>query len=179
MNPAKKDSRSLFSARNTLSRKGLCLRKRLRESFFSALVMLMLFAAVPGAQVVGEGADGAVRFAAVEVFIDSGEQALAAWQFQLAAERGDVKIVGIEGGEHPAFKSPPYYDPAAMQHGRVVLAAFNTGADLPRGKTRIARIHVQIAGDAQPEYALRLEAAGGPDGRRIQATLSLGKGNTE
>ncbi|HUT32359.1 MAG TPA: hypothetical protein VNE39_02675 [Planctomycetota bacterium] len=139
---------------------------------------LSLFGTLLAAQVAGEdeGANEAVRFAAVEVFIDSGEQALAAWQFELAAERGDVKIVGIEGGEHPAFKSPPYYDPAAMQHDRVVVAAFNTGTELPKGRTRIARIHVQIAGDVQPEYAIRLETAGGPDGRRIQATVSLGKG---
>ncbi len=138
---------------------------------------LLLFGVLPDASVVGEGegANVPVRFAVVEVFIDSGGQALAAWQFELAAERGDVKIVGIEGGEHPAFKSPPYYDPAAMQHDRVVLAAFNTGNDLPKGKTRIARIHVQIAGDVPPEYALRLEAAGNPEGKRIEATLSVGE----
>ena len=173
MNSARKDSRSLFRAPNIRSLQRLRLPKRLLESFF-----VLLWLALSGAQVAGEGkgADVAVRFAAVEVFIDSGEQALAAWQFELAAERGDVKIVGIEGGEHPAFKSPPYYDPAAMQHDRVVVAAFSTGNDLPKGKTRIARIHVQIAGGVQPEYAIRLDTAGGPDGRRIQATLSLGKG---
>ena len=153
------------------------------KATFRIFLSLLLFAALLGAQVAGEG-EGAnlpVRFAAVEVFIDSGEQALAAWQFELAAERGDVKIVGIEGGEHPAFKSPPYYDPAAMQHDRVILAAFNTGSaeNLPKGKTRIARIHVQIAGGVPPEYAIRLETAGGPDGGRIQATVSLGKGEAK
>ncbi len=141
-------------------------------------LLLAMFALLLGGQVAGE-AEPPVRFTSVEVFIDTGEQPLAAWQFELAAERGSVKIVGIEGGDHPAFKSPPYYDPAAMQHDRVILAAFNTGKDLPKGKTRIARIHVQITGDVQPEYAIRLEAAGGPDGSRIQATLSLGKGEAK
>ncbi|MBM4040884.1 MAG: hypothetical protein FJ290_20485 [Planctomycetes bacterium] len=138
------------------------------------MAIALVLALPSGEHFAGEGADAPVRFAAVEVFIDSGEQPLAAWQFQLAAERGSVRIVGIEGGEHPAFKSPPYYDPAAMQRDRVVLAAFNTGNDLPKGKTRIARIHVQVTGDVQPEYALRLEAAGNPEGKRIEATISLG-----
>ncbi|MCX5671268.1 MAG: hypothetical protein NTU94_08140 [Planctomycetota bacterium] len=140
---------------------------------FALLVILPV-----GGRVAGEdaGARGGVRFAAVDVWIDSGAQALAAWQFELAAETGSVKIVGIEGGEHPAFKTPPYYDPAAMQHDRVILAAFSTGRDLPTGRTRVARIHVQVTGNMQPEYAVRLDTAGSPDGQRIEAKVSLEKG---
>ena len=76
---------------------------KLRHCFVLPLILLL------AAQVAGEAepAKAPVRFAAVEVFIDSGEQPIAAWQFQLAAERGDVKIVGIERGEHPAFSHPP------------------------------------------------------------------------
>jgi len=116
------------------------------------------------------------RFGCVEVFVDSGAQPLAAWQIELAAETGKVKIVGIEGGEHPAFKDAPHYDPAAIQHERVIIAAFNTGRDLPQGKTRVARIHVQITGNVEPEYAVRLEVAAAPDGRRVEATATLAKG---
>lgn len=113
-----------------------------------------------------------VRFATVDIYVDSGDQPLAAYQCELTAEQNGVKIVGIEGGEHAAFRDPPYYDPAALMNRRVILAAFNTGADLPKGKSRVARVHVRIAGDAEPQYELTLIAAGAPDGRRIDVKLS-------
>jgi hypothetical protein len=112
----------------------------------------------------------------VDIFIDSGAVPLAAWQVELAAERGKVKIVAIEGGEHPAYKEPPRYDPAAIGYKRVVLAAFNTGKDLPKGKTRVARLRLQVFGDTEPEYVTRLDVAASPDGKRIKAVVSLVKG---
>jgi hypothetical protein len=115
----------------------------------------------------------AVRFEAVDVYVDSGKSPLAAYQFELAAEVGDMKIVGIEGGEHAAFKEPPYYDPAALMKHRVIIAAFNTGADLPSGKTRVARVHVQVTGDAEPEYVVKLHVAASADGKEIKATTTI------
>jgi hypothetical protein len=115
----------------------------------------------------------AVRFSALDIYVDSGDRLLAAYQCEFTAARGDVKIVGIEGGEHAAFTNPPYYDPAALMNNRVILAAFNTGAALPIGKSRVARIHVRIAGDVQPQYELKLTTAGGSDGQRIDAKISM------
>ena len=114
-----------------------------------------------------------VRFGAVDVYIDSGETPLAAYQLELAAEVGEVKIVGIEGSDHPAFKKPPYYDPAAMNRDRVILAAFTTRKELPKGKTRVARIHVQIIGEVQPQYAVKLDLAATTEGKQMPAKVSL------
>src|SRR5687768_5906106 len=73
-------------------------------------------------------------FRFVDVFIDPQGKPLAAYQFELVAPKG-VQLVGIEGGEHKAFADPPpYYDPKALQEGeRIVVSAFDTGADLPAG----------------------------------------------
>ena len=117
-----------------------------------------------------------IRFEAVDVYVDSGKQSLAAYQIEFAAETGDVKIVGIEGGEHSAFKEAPYYDPAAMQHERAIIAAFSTGRDLPQGKTRVARIHVQVTGAAAPEYVARLAVAASADEKGIQGTVTVERG---
>ena len=120
-----------------------------------------------------------IRFTAVDVFVDSGEQPLAAYQFEFAAEVGGIKIVGIEGGEHSAFAEPPYYDEAAMNHDRAIIAAFNTGRDLPRGKTRIARLHLQITGGPEPQYAVKLDVAGSTDGSEIEAVVTVSQGANE
>jgi hypothetical protein len=128
----------------------------------------------PAATTVG----AAVRFTHLDVFIDSGAQPLAAYQFELKATAGRVAIVGVEGGEHAAFASPPYYDPAAMQHDRVILAAFNTGNDLPKGKIRVARIHVQITGDAAAEYETKLTVSASSNGEQIPATITISEGAT-
>lgn len=118
-------------------------------------------------------ADAPVRFRAYDVVVDSGEAALGAYQVDISAAAGDVKIVGIEGGEPAAFASPPYYDPKAMQGDRVVIAAFSTRKDLPKGEVRVARIHVQIAGEAKVDFASTLVAAASADGTKIEAKLSV------
>ena len=138
----------------------------MRKLLATITVLILLVGAA-----VGQGKG--VRFAAVNVYLDSGEESLAAYQLELAAEVGDVKIVGIEGGEHAAFKAPPYYDPSAISRDKVILAAFSTEKQLPKGSTRIARIHVQITGDAPPQYALKLNVAASTEGKKISATVSV------
>src|SRR5690349_2445231 len=69
---------------------------------------------------------GEFRFRAIDIFVDSGSNPLAAYQLEFLATNGVAKITGIEGGENSAFKNPPHYDPKAMQHDRVVIAAFST-----------------------------------------------------
>jgi hypothetical protein len=117
-----------------------------------------------------------VRFAPLHIYIDSGNKSLAAYQFELKAAAGQIKIVGVEGGRHEAFKEAPYYDPAALAKDRIIIAAFSTGSDLPKGRTRIATIHLQIIGDAEPQYELKLTVAGDADGKEIAAEITFEKG---
>jgi hypothetical protein len=116
-----------------------------------------------------------VRFGVVNVVLDTSRHSLAAYQVDLRALDGDVRIVGIEGGEHRHFSEPPYYDPAAMQQERVIIGAFSTApaAELPRGRTRIATIHVQHAGDRRPRFDAELTVASTVGGRRIDAEIIL------
>jgi len=122
-----------------------------------------------------------VRFSAIDVFVDSEAQPLAAYQLTVTAPHGDVRIVGIEGGEHAAFKEPPYYDPKAMQKERVILGAFNTSPaeQLPRGKTRVATIHVQVSGPTILNVTAKLEAAATSEGHSITAQISLVERNAK
>lgn len=127
-------------------------------------------------------ANAGIRFEAVDVFVDSGEHALAAWQLELQSTAKSIEIVGIEGGQHAAFSEPAYYDPEAMNGNRVVLAAFSTAKDLPHGKTRVARIHVQCEGRNVMEYRTSLIVAADATGKAIPAQMTLAKAgldNTE
>jgi len=118
-----------------------------------------------------------VRFAPLHVYLDSGGNALAAFQLELKGTAGQVKIVGVEGGSHEAFsKTPPYYDPAALANDRIIIAAFSTQRNLPKGRTRIATLHLQILGDAQPQYELKLIVAADANGKEIPARISFEKG---
>lgn len=123
------------------------------------------------------------RFRAVDIFVDSGEVPLAAYQVEIKAggtpappgSTGKVTLVGVAGGEHAAFKEPPHYDTAALHEDqlkdRIVLAAFNTGAELPKGKTRVAQIQVMVEG-VEPVYSVVVKAAGAADGTKINATAT-------
>jgi hypothetical protein len=116
-----------------------------------------------------------VRFEAIDVFVDSGNQPLAAYQVELASNTPGVEIVGIEGGEPAAFANPPYYDPRAMKNNRVIIAAFTTGENLPAGRCRVARIHVQLQGPGVKEYKTKLSVSATTDGKRVPAELSIEK----
>jgi len=119
------------------------------------------------------GADAAVQFRAVDIYVDSKEQPLAAYQLEFSVTNGAsaAKIAGIEGGESLAFSEPPFYDPRAIQHERVIIAAFSTNAvsNLPKGKTRVATIHLQTSRVVEPEFELKLEVAADLNGNRIPA----------
>jgi len=118
-----------------------------------------------------------VRFAPLHVYLDSGNRPLAAYQFELKAASGQIKIVGVEGGHHKAFKEAPYYDPAALANDRIIIAAFNTSRNLPKGRTRIATVHLQIIGDAEPDYELKLTVAADADGKELPAKIGFERGD--
>lgn len=115
-----------------------------------------------------------IRFRAVDVFVDSKDKPLAAYQLEFTATGGDAKIVGIEGGDHVAFKPAPFYDPKAMQHERVIVGAFSTAvADkLPTGKTRVATIHLQTTGEQTVRYEVTIKTAATTNGKKITVTTT-------
>ena len=116
-----------------------------------------------------------IRFEPMHVFIDSGDLPLAAYQLVIEAPAKSMRIVGIEGGAHAAFAEPPYYDPKAMQQERVVIADFSLASaeHLPRGRTRIATIHVLISGGDQPHLTTTLKVAATVDGQNIMADIEV------
>jgi hypothetical protein len=116
-------------------------------------------------------------FATVDLFVVS-ETPVAAWQVELTERSGSMQVVGIERGDDATFRDPPFYDRVVLERDvtdRVVLASFSlSGAEtLPRGRVRVARVHVRTTGGAQPDYEARLVAAGAADGQPIAAGLNV------
>jgi len=130
-------------------------------------LMLVLFAMRLSAQ--------QVHFAAFDIFVDSKNVPLAAYQLEFSSPAKDVSITGIEGGEHEAFKTPPFYDPKAIQQERVILAAFNSApaSKLPTGKIRVATIHLQFKGPQKPDFVLKPQTAADPAGKSISIKTSF------
>ncbi len=136
---------------------------RLLAMLILASVLLMgTLAIVPA----GPGQPG-VRFAAVDLILDSGDAPLAAYQLEFVATRGDVRITGIEGGVG-AFSGAPYFDTRAIQQDRVVIGALHAIEHAaPAGATRVATVHLMITGAVEPVYELTLVTAARDDGARI------------
>lgn len=131
-----------------------------------------------GAFVAAQPARPAVRFAAYDLIIDAGTAALGAYQVRLEAASGDVKLVGVEGGDSGgAFADPPTYDPRALhaaEHGdRIILGAYSLNASPAGASVRVARIHVQVVGDVDPAWSLTLDTAADTTGKRINPTIQL------
>jgi hypothetical protein len=123
---------------------------------------------------LGAAAPSASRFTPVDVMIDPKGQPLAAWQLEFAAETGDISLVGVEAGEHPAYaKRPPYYDPAALAGKRIVVGDYSLDPDLPKTKTRVVRLMLEVKGDANPQYVTKIMAAANADGKSIPVDVSL------
>jgi hypothetical protein len=140
--------------------------------FFCALLVASLISAGQE-QPFAQQQQQSPRFEAVNILIDPHGKPLAAYQFELTAEQGDVTLVGIQGGDHPAFSQAPYYDPHALLANRIIIAALNTGADLPTKKTRVATLMVRVAGALEPKYNARLQVAASGDAKAIDADLSI------
>jgi len=109
-----------------------------------------------------------VRFVALDVYVDTGDTPLAAYQIEIVTK---ALIVGVEGGEPAFYSEPPYYDPRALRGGRIILAAFTTAVKPPAGKLRVARVHLQDTGKS--DYKTRLMTAATPGGERIPVTITL------
>jgi hypothetical protein len=152
----------------------------MKKTTLIILISIYMFVPVLAQQVQEDNSsdEPKFRFAPLHIYIDSGRNPLAAYQFELKTAAGQVKIVGVEGGEHPAFTDPPYYDSAALTQDRIIIAAFNTGRNLPTGRTRIAAIHLQITGDIEPEYKIELTAAADAEGKEIPAEITFEKGDS-
>ncbi|MCB9852317.1 MAG: hypothetical protein H6819_04415 [Phycisphaerales bacterium] len=118
------------------------------------------------------------RFVAYDVFIDAGDTPLAAYQVDINDLSGRTKIVGVEGGESTAFDAPPYYDPKALYNeGRIILGAFTTNNDGPTGRTRVARLHMQINGEQPADFDVKVIVAADADNRDIDADVTITEGN--
>jgi hypothetical protein len=129
--------------------------------------------AVQSRPVVGNGGGS---FVPVDVYVDAGGSELGAYQVEVTAK--NAMVVGLEGGESKAFSEAPFYDPAAMMGNRVVVAAFSTDEGLPKGVTRVARLHMMlnggaVAGDGLPEMASKLVVATDGQGKAVNAKLTL------
>ncbi len=137
----------------------------------------LLFAAVAVMWIVSESAVGELlpepRFFAIDVFIDSGDESLAAWQVDIRDTRGLARLTAVEGGEHEAFREPPHYDAKALRNHRVVLIAYDLGQSLPTGRTRVATLHYTQERAGQPMFDAVLVAAANPDGRALDARVEI------
>ena len=118
-----------------------------------------------------------VHFRAIDIYVDSGNTPLAAYQLEFSVTNVPTTIVGIEGGSPKAFREPPFYDPKAMQGERVIIAAFSTetAEHLPSGKTRVATIHIMTTGAARPAFELKLQVAADSAGKLISASAICGE----
>lgn len=155
----------------------------MRAALWCGIVLVAL--AALGAGVRGGPAPAApaarqeagARFAYVEVFVDSGDRPLAAYQIELrpAAGSAPVQVVGIEGGEHAEFRDAPYYDPAAMMNDHVIIAALSTAeaAALPTGRHRLARVHLRYTGGDRPALVAAVQAASGSGGEAVKVKVEL------
>jgi hypothetical protein len=117
-------------------------------------VTLLFVGAVIGRTQLDDG----TRFETLDIYIEC-EQPLAAWQFELDERNDLMRVVGVENGESDAFEGAPYYDLEAVSLGRaerIIVADFSLrgAAELPVGSTRVATVHVQLRGSADPEYDL-------------------------
>jgi len=132
----------------------------------AALALILILHAILVADTSG-AVPARFSFEAVEVYLDTGDRPLAAFQFELTDPTGSARIVGVEGGAHPAFAEPPYYDPAALEGGRIIIAAFSTDPNLPTGRTRIATLHMLTEAGRSPEYKIKVEVAADTEGREL------------
>lgn len=114
------------------------------------------------------------HMAVVKITIDSGDAPLGAYQFQIRDPNDEVQFVGVENGEHPAYRKAPYYDSKEMSRSnRLIVAAYSIADDLPTGPTRVATIHVVYTKPNAPELIVDLVTTTDANGNEIPARIQF------
>jgi hypothetical protein len=118
----------------------------------SALLLVVAF--VP-ASVSTSAAEVAPQraFSTIEIYLDGGDQPLAAYQLTLQYAQADTRLVGIEGGSTPAFADAPHYDPRALRGGTIKLAAMQLEGPWPTHRVHVATLHVEHSATVTPRLA--------------------------
>ncbi len=160
-----------FPARVRFARLAAVVSMALLGALVTPLAPRRVCTAAPAAD-APEGVDP-IRFATLDVFVNSRETPLAAYQFELRTTQGNATVLSLEGGEHAAFNAAPYYDPRALSRNRLIVAAFSTSPDLPHGRMRVARLHIAVRGGVEPRYAADLQVAAAADGTPLTADVSV------
>ena len=137
----------------------------------------------PLREVVQQPAESHTTFATIDITIDPLDKPLGAYQFELTSPDASFKVLGVEGGGHPAFDHgrPPYFDPVVREAGadRLILAEYALpqfdAEELPDAPVLIAKVAVlferPIDANEPPTIELTLTTAGDADGNKIQANL--------
>ena len=161
------------------------MRRRILAGITALAVAVLAGIGIELAGAQSVGAIATVRFAALDIYLDSSEP-VAAWQFELTEQTGSMTVVGVENGDSAAFDDAPFYDLDAVAQDRadrIVIADFSLADPnaLPSGRTRVATVHVRLMGREAPDFELSLIAAGNADGEAITANAEfvIAEGRTE
>jgi len=133
-----------------------------------ATVVVFIGASRAPAQVEDANGQGNTQFMAIDIVLDTDQQLLGAYQFELTLDGPEAQIVGLEGGESDAFDKAPFYDANALAGGRIVVAAYSLGPDLPAGRSRVARVHVMTTDPERTEYRVRLITGADEQGQPLR-----------
>ncbi|MFN0057801.1 MAG: hypothetical protein ACKVX7_05025 [Planctomycetota bacterium] len=119
------------------------------------------------AMAMAQPAPPGLRFAAYELWIETGDRELAAWQVEVTDPAAHAQLVGLEGGSEAAYADAPYYDRAALLQHRVIVAAFSLEATLPSGRTHVATLHFALDAASDSAFEVVPVAAADPSGASI------------
>jgi len=137
----------------------------MRSTKFLLVILTVLFAAAAAPA-------GELSFRVADVYVETGNRPLGAYQFEWAYDPETVSLVGVEGGDAP-FTEAPWYDPVGLTSGRIIVAGFTLADALPSGRVRIARLHLAVRGGEPRLGAPRLEVAAGADAVSYDATITV------
>jgi len=120
--------------------------------------------------------DTVARFTVLDIYLDA-TTPVAAWQFALTQEQGNMRVVGVETGTREVFGQQSYYDLKAVaenraDHIRIADYSIAPESQLPRGRVHLSRVHLMVTDAAPTNYTLRLEVAADTAGRPIEANIS-------
>ncbi len=111
----------------------------------------------------------------VDIFIDCGEEELAAYTIELRFNPSIARVMRVESADGGGFPGAPMSDPQSYGTGVTRIVALHAGGGLAKGRVPVARVVFDPVSSGSSPISVSILSLYNPQGRRVIGAAILSR----